>query len=190
MGTNRDLSKSDRFQRQLAWGQLAETDIAKYLINLGAHILPVYDIEYEDGKGPRVFGKDCEIVAPDLFVFHQGKMGFIESKRKTVFSWYRIGKRWVTGIDLRHYEHYLRLRRVLSVPIDLMFLHESSVPDPRDRQFPCCPPDCPTGLFRGDLDFLSKHESHRSDKYAKGMVYWGHETLKQIAALEELRRNI
>ena len=29
---------------------------------------------------------------------------------RTAFSWHRLSGRWVTGIDLRHYEHYQEIK--------------------------------------------------------------------------------
>jgi len=46
------LSRDQHFQQQLAFGQIAETEIAQWITRLGDTILPIYDIEYATGKGP------------------------------------------------------------------------------------------------------------------------------------------
>lgn len=115
---------------------------------------------------------------------------FIEAKHKRVFTWYRIGARWCTGIDLHHYRDYQETQKVTGNRVWLLFLHRSSVPDPIDSKHECCPRECPTGLFGRPLDYLVKHESHTSGRYGRhGMVYWAHDVLKPpLATLEEIER--
>lgn len=177
---------STAFQKNLAFGQIAESDIARWLRNRGAVILPVYDIEYDTGKGPRLFapgGK--QIVAPDLYVFPKnGGACWVEAKHKTVFSWYRIGSYWVTGIDLHHYREYRIVRERLGRELWLMFLHRSDVPGTRD--LPYAPGPCPTGLFAGELQRLIACESHTSDRWGNhGMVYWAESSLQLLATLKQ-----
>ena len=179
-----------RFQQALAFGQVAESRIARWLIARGAHLLPVYDIEYETGKGPRLFGgEDGELICPDLLVFKRGACYWIEAKHKTVFSWYRKKRQWETGIDLRHYENYRRVQQQIGSAVWLLFLHECATPDNRDVAHGC-PPECPTGLFGGNLTELLLSESHR-DAYQRfgrsyPMVYWAHSALKTLAPLHEV----
>lgn len=180
------------FQKQLAFGQLAETDIARWLIAHGRTLLPVYDIEYTTGKGPRVFTKERQIVAPDLLVWGPNGLCWIEAKHKSVFTWHRKTTRWTTGIDKRHWNEYLLVRERLSIPIWLLFLHISSTPHKNDVRF--CPPSCPVGLFGEEISVLAQTINHdcASSPFGKngwgksGMVYWAHETLRQLATVEEV----
>lgn len=181
-----------RFAQNLATGRVGESCIAEYLKGRGHHILPVYEKEISEGKGPQFYSADGEFPAPDMFVFPM--MEWVEAKHKSVFSWYRIGERWVTGIDLHHYLAYLRTQELSKRRVWLFFLHRSNQPDPRDLDHGC-PPECPTGLFIGSLDFLSKvgvdgkpfNESHRSKNHGRhGMVYWADTTLKKVAEISEL----
>lgn len=56
------------FEAKLAEGRVGEGLIASYLRSRGANILPVYEIEQPNGKGPRVFSADNrQLVAPDMF---------------------------------------------------------------------------------------------------------------------------
>ncbi len=105
---------------------------------------------------------------------------WVEAKHKTAFSWHRLTERWVTGIDLRHYEHYLRVAMKTPWPVWLLFLHEGG-------QAKDSPAESPAGLFGNELLFLSAHENHRSDKWGRsGMVYWAEASLKKLAGLELL----
>lgn len=181
------ILQETEFQKQLAFGRIAESQIARWLISRGNYLLPVYDIEYIDGipKGPRVFGND-NMVAPDLLVLGKRKSLWVEAKHKSAFSWYRIGKCWETGIDLRHYQEYLKVQEISQWPIWLLFLHDGSSPRLGDLKLGC-PEDCPTGLFGNSLNVLNANESHRSDRWGKsGMVYWSHGSLRQLATLEEV----
>lgn len=185
MGTNTALTETP-FQRALAFGQIAETAISRWIMKeRGGVILPIYDIEYETGKGPRIFSAGGSLVAPDLLVFSRGKLNWIEAKHKSVFTWYRIKRRWETGIDLRHYHDYLGVREQFGLPIWLLFLHRVAVPSAIDRKYPDCPAACPVGLFGNDLDIL-KSCGRENSQWARGMVYWGLDSLRHLATLTEV----
>lgn len=182
------MSVSDvQFQKQLAFGAVAEGQIANWLRNVrGYSILPVYEIEMHTGKGPRLFAPDRKIVSPDMLAFKTEKIMWIEAKHKSVFSWHRRTQRWVTGIDEHHYEEYIEVSKRFPHQVWLMFLHWSSRPDARDLQYGC-PESCPTGLFAGHLDELRMMPNHRHRNHGRhGMVYWAHEKLKHLACLEDL----
>src|SRR5690606_19184807 len=137
------------FEEQLAVGRLAESAIVRWLRSKGYAVITVYEIEHKNGLGPRFLGSSRAYVAPDVLVFKgDGKVLWCETKHKTVFSWYRIGQCWETGIDARHFEDYKRVGEETGLPVWLVFLHVSDTPDPRDIRYGC-PPRCPTGLFGG-----------------------------------------
>ena len=171
------------FRATLAAGKVGEGRIARYLISRGWSVLPVYEKEIGEGKGPRLYTPTRPFIATDLFVFNDGDAYWIEAKTKSVFTWRRLppGPQWETGIDLRHYHDYCEIDDRTPWPVWLMFLHECEEPDERDLEHGC-PPSCPTGLFGNTLHYLRGHESHRSDKHGRsGMVYWGVRNLRQIA---------
>lgn len=175
------------FSRQLGFGKIGESAIAKWLMRARQYnVLPVYEKEIHEGKGPTLFTLTKQLIAPDLFCFRDAgestDVRWIEAKTKSAFTFHRISGRWVTGIDLRHYNDYLEVASLSKIPVYLMFLHLDGVakdtPDGKSS---------PTGLFCGSLKFLSEHENHRHSNWGKsGMVYWAHETLTRIATLEEI----
>lgn len=168
------------FQEQLAIGQAGESAIAQWLRRRGYTVLPVYEKIIDTGKGPHLFLPGESLIAPDLFVFRGSSAYWLEAKHKSAFSWYRIGQRWVTGIDLHHYSQYLRVNESTPWPVWLLFLH-------RGGQAKDSPANSPAGLFGNTLDVLAKNESHRSDRHGKsGMVYWAHSSLKYIASVDEV----
>lgn len=166
------------FRQSLTFGQAGESDIARWLKQNGYSILPVYEKILDTGKGPQLFLPDGCLIAPDMLVFKgNDKTLWIEAKHKTAFTWHRNTKRWTTGIDLRHYEDYLKVDDFSPWPVWLLFLH-------RGGQAKDSPPDSPAGLFGNKLEILRKCENHRHDGWANGMVYWGIENLKKLASLE------
>jgi len=173
------------FHKNLAFGKIAESAITRWLIERGGLVMPVYEVEQDVDKVPRMFRQGESLIAPDLLTI--GKTGpiLIEAKHKRVFTWHRLTSQWTTGIDLRHYLDYLKVQDAIPFPIWLLFLHCSDQPDGRDR--PYCPARCPTGLFGGSLPTLRRCEHHRHANHGKsGMVYWSRESLKLIATRETI----
>jgi hypothetical protein len=168
------------FAETLKSGLIGESEIANWLIRKGYAVLPVYETE-QAFKGPRLFSPGGQLIAPDMFVFKAGRARWIEAKTKSAFTWHRITRRWTTGIDIHHYEHYLAIMKLSDMPIYLMFLHRHGLAA-KDS-----PDGCPSGLFGGELGYLEQHENHRSPNYGKlGMVYWAHGVLSRYATIEEI----
>ena len=116
------------FEDNLAFGRIAESKITRWILDRENTVIPIYTMENEeDYKGPRVLLKDEQIVSPDLLVINKdSSVCWIEAKHKTVFSWHRRTKRWVTGIDAHHYSQYRRVMEIVDWPVWLLFLHISS----------------------------------------------------------------
>ncbi len=168
------------FKDRLEMGVAGESVIASWLRARGSTVLPVYEKIIDNGKGPQLYLPDKELIAPDFFVFRCDGAIWIEAKHKTAFTWHRNTQRWVTGIDIKHYEHYLEVNRVTPWKVWLLFLHQGG-------QAKDSPPDSPAGLFGNTLDYLSEHENHRHSNWGRyGMVYWRYEDLKLLATLEEI----
>lgn len=179
------------FDERLTFGQLGESQIARWLRDRGNRVLPVYEKEIDTGKGPQLFLPDnVQLIAPDLLVFNHENIWWIEAKHKSVFTWHRLTGRWTTGIDLRHYHDYLQVNEITPFPVWLLFLHSKDrCVDRPDEPWPC-----PTGLFGHRLDFLVENENHRCGPRSNGtgwgntgIVYWAHDKLLQLATLEEVR---
>jgi hypothetical protein len=163
------------FSDQLENGKVGESLVAQWLKTKGYHILPIYEIADKQYKGPALYCCDGhDLVAPDMAVFRNGKVSFIEVKYKTGFSWYRKMNAWVTGIDSRHYDEYLKMRGLLAFPLWILFLQKGG--SEKDSG------ESPSGLFGNEIDMLSKTISHRSERWgASGMVYWNIKDLQLIA---------
>lgn len=149
-----------------------------WLRSRGWHILPVYEKEINNGKGPRLFfPNDTQFVAPDILAFRSDSTLWIEAKTKSVFSWHRKTGKWVTGIDLHHYNQYQRVANASPWPVWLLFLHKFEREATRTEPWPC-----PTGLYGGLLGNLINCENHRHQNWGRsGMVYWAESSLKKIS---------
>lgn len=175
----------DVFQENLAFGKIGESDIACWVRARNSAVLPVYEKEIEEGKGPRLFGGSGEHVAPDMLVFPI--VEWLEAKHKSVWSWHRLTQRWVTGIDLNHYRGYQDTQRESGRRVWLFFLHRCDQPHPRDLNAGS-PRSCPTGLFGGTLDYLERNQNHTDSRWGRhGMVYWSSSILRQFATLAEVQ---
>lgn len=179
------------FTDQLAFGQIGEGYIAKWLRGRGWNVLPVYEKEIDTGKGPRLFMSEFsarpELIAPDLLAIKGGSFVWVEAKRKTRFSWYGKGKYWVTGIDHRHYVDYIQVQEELGVDVWLMLLHTESATWQTDIDKRNAPETCPVGLYGRTIKKLMLCISHDSEKYGPtGMVYWRDTDLIKLAELADV----
>lgn len=172
------------FAQSLQFGKTGESAIAWYMKARGNHILPVYEKQVNDYKGPAIYLSDGGfLVAPDMLLLGKKTM-WIEAKHKTAFTWHRISQKWTTGIDLHHFNDYLKVAEKSNWPVWLLFLHENGTAKDTPEGMVS-----PTGLFGNDLSVLKARINHTHQNHGKhGMVYWAVDSLKRIATLEELKQ--
>lgn len=175
-----------KFEKSLAFGQMGESAISRWLQSRGHSVFPAYQIEHQTGKGPQLFSASGDLVLPDLLAFRSGKAHWFEAKHKTCFTWHRNTAQWTTGVDLRHYGEYQKVALRTSLPVWLLFWHPKGNPDERDLAHGC-PTECPSGLFGGDISNLAQCVNHSSTRWgSSGMVYWSAESLIKLADSREL----
>ena len=162
------------FQDSLDVGKAGETEISKWLMERGFNILPIYEVLQGNYKGPTLYASSGEtIIAPDLLAFKGDKIIWFEAKHKTAFSWHRKTSRFVTGIDIHHYEQYQKISKLVDWPVWLLFLHKGG--QAKDS------PASPSGLYGNDLIKLMDTVNHTHGNYGKsGMVYWAEQSLRKI----------
>lgn len=184
------------FQDNLAQGMVAESAIANWVKSRGSSVMPAYQVEKHSGKGPQLFTFRGGFVAPDMLVFSDHGIQWIESKHKSVFTWHRKTSQWTTGIDLKHYADYLHVAKQTKLPVWLLFFHRESHPSADDLASGC-PKECPTGLFGGELFSLVVKVHHQSPSFdpersgmkghgKSGMVYWAADDMRLLATKEEV----
>lgn len=170
------MQRAFEARQEFQQGQAGETAIARWLRSRGRYVLPVYEKIIDDGKGPRLYAPNGRLVAPDLVVMSELGMTWVEAKHKSGWTWHRKTGRYTTGIDIRHYAHYLQVADGLGYPLWLMFLQagEPTKDSPENAT--------PAGLYGGDIQKLRHCENHRSDKWgSSGMVYWSIDALTFLA---------
>ncbi len=168
------MDSSAHFNQQLSIGKTGETEIAQWLINRGGSVLPIYEISENQYKGPALYIGNGGVIAPDMICFNNGVMTFIEAKHKNAFSWYRIKQIWTTGIDVNHFEEYLRIQELTAVNVWILFLHRGGIA--KDS------PPSPSGLYGQKVRILNQTIDHKSDTFGKGgMVFWNRDTLIQLS---------
>jgi len=174
------VSAQQDFEANLKQGQGTEGDLSRFFIRRGCGVLPVYETEGTENKGPRFFTAETDLVAPDMLVFKGTKITWVECKHKTVFSWHFRTERWVTGIDLHHWEDYQKVADRTERPFWLFFLHVETEANPSGEL-------CPTGLFGNDMASLKKDFNHTHPNWGRhGMIYWAADKLRKIAELDEV----
>ena len=162
------------FDQQLKTGRIGEGIIANWFIGRGYCVLPAYEIEIPTGKGPRLFTSEGGIISPDMLVFNQNKIFWIEAKTKSAFTFYRKTWTFQTGIDKRHWNEYLKIQDFINWPIWLLFFHKKGnlAKDTPEGMV------SPYGLFGNDINKLRHTIDHPSDNWGNsGMVYWNKDDL-------------
>jgi hypothetical protein len=179
-----------RFEESLHKGRLSESAIVSWLRARGNGVITVYEIQHDAKMGPRFLAsRSRAFVAPDVLCFGgEGSVLWCETKHKTVFSWHRKTQQWVTGVDLHHFRDYERVAGETGLPVWLAFLHVSSTPNSADWKYNC-PPQCPTGLFVGEIGRLASQYNHKHENWGRhGMIYWSSQTLHRLAPAHEVMR--
>lgn len=173
------------FNQSLVIGQMGESQIAQWMRSRGWHILPAYEKEIDNGKGPRLFtAHGGQLIAPDLLALRGGRFVWIEAKHKEHFTWYRKEQAFQTGIDKRHFDDYVRVADKTGLEVWVMFLHRSDqtwIEDVRQG----APVKCPTGLFRQRVRTMDACKRY-GHQHANGMYYWSVDQLEKIATLAEV----
>ena len=168
------------FAKSYDFGRVGEGAVEKWLKDSGYSVLPVYEVEKDVHKGPRLFMLDKALICPDMFAFRaDGDARWIEAKTKSAFTWHQITETWQTGINKRHWEDYQKVDRETPWRAYLIFLHLDgrAVDTPQGMT-------SPTGLFGRSVANLSQCVDHEWGD--PPMVYWKYEDLRKLAALEDL----
>jgi hypothetical protein len=181
------LANDDYFQRRLAFGQVGESLIARFLRSRKWIVNPCYEKKIDNGKGPRLFlpfgANESMLITPDIQAMRDRQVRWFDVKHKSTGTYFRKNSRWQTGIDRRHYLDYVKVRKLTQWPVWLLFLQ-------RESTITNAPPDvepCPTGLFGCPITQPYSDTGWYTSKGRRyDMVYWGIEELKPLATLQEV----
>lgn len=119
------LALGMNFEEKIAFGNIAELEIAKILVEGGYFVIRSYDYvgKGENNKAPRMYGKIANLILPDLDACKEGKRTWIECKHYTDTPFNRKFQIFVHGIKLRHYKHYLEVEKVSGCAV-MLFIKE------------------------------------------------------------------
>jgi hypothetical protein len=173
------------FQQTLAQGQIGEGLIACYLRKRGWTILPVYEKEIDNHKGPRLFLPygETELIAPDLLGMKGQQIRWFEAKSKGTATFYRKKWEWQTGIDKRLYCHYKQVQELTTWPVWLLFLQHNTVAN----NAPVDADPCPTGLYGCPINQQYSNEGYYDTPGKRhNMVYWSIADLRKLAPLVDV----
>lgn len=113
------------FQDQLAFGEEGEKSIAEMLINRGVSILPLYQFKNHD-QTPFLLTREEKLTMPDLTCWKNGDAYFVECKRKN--KWVHFNGQMETGLNLKHFKEYEKIKALTNLDVWLFFLHEHDHP--------------------------------------------------------------
>lgn len=115
-----------KFEESLEVGRLWEQRIARWLMLKGWLILPVYDYSGNDHKAPKLeaLKKEDSLVLPDLLMFQQQRVQWMEVKYKESAVEYRKTHQMVTGLNLRLWNHYKKVQEETGHPVFIAFIHQ------------------------------------------------------------------
>lgn len=172
------------FNDTLHTGLIGESLIARWLNARRWNVLPAYQVEVDNGKGPRFYTATAgALVTPDMLAIRDGQVWWVEAKTKSAFTWHRLTETWQTGIDRRHWLEYLKVREITPFPIWLLFLHR---PDKAAKDTPSGKIS-PSGLYGQEIGYLCEHVDHEHENHGPtGMVYWQEQSLTKIATYREV----
>lgn len=92
-------------------GNNGERFVAEFLQEKGYYVIPSYDYSGEDNnKAPKMQGKKTAYVIPDLDICRAGLRRWVEVKTKTEATEFKKTGELQHGIDVRHFESYLRVQ--------------------------------------------------------------------------------
>lgn len=108
-------------------GRRGEQLIKRWLQKRGWWVIPSYDYTGEnDDKAPRMQGLSSSLVIPDLDIAKDGLRRWAEVKTKTkALEWRKTGE-LQHGIDLRHYEEYLKVQSLSGTHVWLFIVEENT----------------------------------------------------------------
>lgn len=116
--------KSVSFDEQYKFGQEGEIEISNTFKNKGFMILPVW--QFTKDSAPVLYGKNQDLILPDMVIFKHLECAFVEAKRKRQYVHYEGGKE--TGISYRLYKQYMAIHFYTGLDVLVAFLQEEEEP--------------------------------------------------------------
>lgn len=113
----------ESFKRLLEFGQEGEHEIAKWLMDRGVTVMPLY--QFDPSHAPYLINRYKKTISPDLICFKDDAF-MVEVKTKN--QWVVYGDRVETGIDRNHYDHYKNVSQLTGKKVYVFFNHKTDDP--------------------------------------------------------------
>jgi hypothetical protein len=189
-----------QFQEKLEKGQQGEQWTLNYTCRTLHYVnVPLSKIKEKD-SGPRIYIPDTDGLKPFLVPVPDTLCMFrydwrhkeqpilpsefwLESKRKSKCSFYRINKAWQSGIDAWCRKNYLHVEKVTGKPVWIFHLIFPTSEEAMNHQG--VPPQnrpAPEGLYAHPVSLPLAYDP---SPYPR-MVYWKIEDMLRLASVEEV----
>jgi len=138
-------------------GSNGERLVAEFLQEKGFYVIPSYDYSGEDNsKAPKMQGKKTAYVIPDLDICRAGLRRWVEIKTKTEAVPFRKTGELQHGIDVRHFESYLKVQSESGNEVFLAIYELTPRPV----------------ILIASLAHLEANVDHRGTSLGSPMLYW------------------
>ena len=158
-------------------GRALEATISSMLVNEGWTVMPI-TTDNTHGIGPRITNKHGSTAAMDILAWKGADVRFLECKAKATFSLHRNSGQWVTGLDKRLWDDYLKGQEGAPFKVALIFLQE-----PGEE-------GSPSGLYWAWLSHLATHVHHEfaGNEATPAMIYFSEQALTKSMSFAQWER--
>jgi hypothetical protein len=155
----------DDFKMKLKQGRIWEEKAAEWIREKGWTVIDLASADFNGAPHATLPG-GRRLTLPDLQCFKDGKMIFVEVKKKTKAFLFKKDDMLTTGIDLQKWFHYCKLSYDTKTRIYLMFIHK------QEGKVVC-----------DHLIDLAKHVIIEPGAMKHGMAFWEFASLTEIREL-------
>lgn len=117
------LQRAELFNQMLKFGEEGERIAAEKLLSKGVAVSPLY--QFSPDSPPFLLTDIERVILPDLTCWKNGANFFVECKRKK--QWVSWNGELETGLDLRHFNDYLKVKKITGSSIYIFFIHEDTM---------------------------------------------------------------
>lgn len=157
------VQKQENFKELLAFGVEGEHEIGQYLLSRGVTIMPLY--QFEPLEAPVILKGAEKITMPDLICFKDDCF-FVEVKTKN--QWVVYGDRRETGLNLKHYNHYKKIKDYTGKQVFVFFNQKQ---------------DEPLGYYYIELDGYTRlwdGKNPKGEQKFDAMVFYNFDKLQKV----------
>lgn len=160
------------FEAELARSRVYELAFSRWLqVRGGYYTLPAFDFNGIIKKHAPSLSSSGEVLSvPDILTYREGKWTWFEVKLKECAPLHRKSNTYVTGLPLRNWQDYLRIREVTAAMVWIVFIHL------KEQE-----------IVTGEIGDMSTHNiDHKATMDNGGTVFFQYNKLHRLMSLERL----